>query len=497
MAETITTPSDGIILLGLGPGDPALLTREAWDWLEQIQTLYVRTKKHPAVASLPKHLKIESFDEVCEHGKDPESVQEEIIETILLRGSMPNGVTYAVPGHPFVAEATCPEIALRAKSAGIPIRVIDGISFLEPTFRALNVDPFPNLILTDAIRISMDQTPGFSPSMPALIVNIYSHAIAAGVKQTLMAVYPDDHPVRLVHAAGTNKESVEDLPLLEIDHSPHLGLLSSLYLPSLSPTASFEAFQEIIARLRAPDGCPWDREQTHLSLRPFLLEEAYEALDALDRGDTIDLQEELGDLLLQIVLHAQIAAEVGDFNIHHVLDGIGAKLIRRHPHVFSEMVVEDVSGVTRNWEAIKAEERIENGVVAEKGLLDGIPQALPALSQAEEIIERVSRVEFKLLEKMGDIDRIKAIIHSINPEDGSLSAEKLGQVLMMIASLAHQFSIDAESALREALSRFRVQFRAMETLAAESGGALIDFDDEAQIRLWEQAKVTIEKEDEA
>lgn len=256
MAETITTPSDGITLLGLGPGDPGLLTREAWDWLEQTQTLYVRTKNHPAVASLPKHLKIESFDEVCEHGKDTESVQEEIVETILLRGSMPNGVTYAVPGHPFVAEATCPEIALRAKLAGIPVWVIDGLSFLEPTFRALNVDPFPDLILTDAIRISMDQTPGFSPSMPALIVNIYSHAIAAGVKQTLMAVYPDDHPVRLVHAAGTNKESVEDLPLLEIDHSPHLGLLSSLYLPSLSPTASFEAFQEIIARLRAPDGCP-------------------------------------------------------------------------------------------------------------------------------------------------------------------------------------------------------------------------------------------------
>lgn len=496
MAETTTTSSGGITLLGLGPGDPGLMTREAWDWLTQIQTLYLRTKYHPTVTSLPKHLTLESFDEVCEQGKDPETVQEEIVKEILLRGSMPNGVTYAVPGHPFVAEATCPEIALRAKTAGIPVRVIDGLSFLEPTFRALKVDPFPDLILTDAMRIRMDQTPGFSPSMPALIVHIYSRAIAAGVKQTLMAVYPDDHPVRLVHAAGTNNEIVEDLLLLEIDHSPHLGLLSSLYLPSLSPTASFEAFQEIIARLRAPDGCPWDREQTHLSLRPFLLEEAYEALDALDRGNMIDLQEELGDLLLQIVLHAQIAAEEGDFNIQHVLDGIGSKLIRRHPHVFSEVVVEDVSGVTRNWEAIKAEERIENGVVAKKGLLDGIPQALPALSQAEEIIERVSRVEFKQLEKMGDIDRIKAIIYSVNPEDGSLSAEKLGQVLMMIASLAHQFSIDAESALREALSRFRAQFSTMETLASASGVVLADIDGEAQMRLWLQAKVTIEKEDE-
>jgi tetrapyrrole methylase family protein / MazG family protein len=184
----------------------------------------------------------------------------------------------------------------------------------------------------------------FRPLVPALIAQIYDRDVAAEVKLTLMAAYPDEHPVRLVHAAGTDDEVVEELPLYAIDHSPHLGLLSSLYVPPLSAGASFEAFQEVIARLRAPDGCPWDREQTHLSLRPFLLEEAYETLDALDREDMDDLAEELGDLLLQILLHAQIATEEGDFNIHHVLEGIGSKLIRRHPHVFSSVEVTGVEG---------------------------------------------------------------------------------------------------------------------------------------------------------
>ncbi|MBW6466840.1 MAG: hypothetical protein K0B06_10075, partial [Brevefilum sp.] len=343
------TSKPGITLLGLGPGDPAALTRRAWDWLTSINILYLRTVHHPTVASLPDHLTLVSFDDLYESHDDFEDVYEAIIQEILAQGKT-SMVTYAVPGHPFVAEATCPEIAKQAKAAGIPVQVIDGLSFLEPTFRALEIDPFPDLVLADAIQVSQRQTPGFPPSTPALIAQIYDRDVAAEVKLTLMAAYPDEHPVRLAHAAGTVDAVVEDLPLYAVDKSPHLGLLSSLYVPPLSAGASFEAFQEVIARLRAPDGCPWDREQTHLSLRPFLLEEAYETLDALDREDMDDLAEELGDLLLQILLHAQIATEDGDFNIHHVLEGIGSKLIRRHPHVFSEVEVAGVEGVIRNWE---------------------------------------------------------------------------------------------------------------------------------------------------
>jgi tetrapyrrole methylase family protein/MazG family protein len=442
---------------------------------------------HPTVANLPTHLTLVSFDDLYERHDDFTDVYEAIIQEILMLGKAAS-VTYAVPGHPFVAEATCPEIARRAAAAGIPVEVIDGLSFLEPTFRALKIDPFPDLVLADAIQVSQRQTPGFPPSTPALIAQIYDRDVAAEVKLTLMAAYPDEHPVRLVHAAGTVDEVVEDLPLYAIDKGSGLGLLSSLYVPPLSAGASFEAFQEVIARLRAPDGCPWDREQTHLSLRPFLLEEAYETLDALDREDMDDLAEELGDLLLQIVLHAQIATEEGDFNIHHVLEGIGSKLIRRHPHVFSEVEVTGVDGVIRNWEQIKAEERQGFSDDVHNGLLNGVPAALPALSQAAQVIERVGRVGFTRLTLEGQPEAIRSLLQQFTTSDETQRKAQLGEVLMAVTSLAHQAGIDAETALREALTRFRTRFGVMEAEAMASGRALLDLSQEEMNRLWQAAE---------
>jgi tetrapyrrole methylase family protein/MazG family protein len=339
------------------------------------------------------------------------------------------------------------------------------------------------MVMADAIEISMRETPGFPPSGPALIAQIYDRDVAAEVKLTLMAAYPDEHPVHLVHGAGTAEEVVEDLPLHAIDKSPHLGLLSSLYVEPLSDQASFEAFQEVIARLRSPEGCPWDREQTHLSLRPFLLEEAYEALDALDREDMGDLAEELGDLLLQIVLHAQIATENGDFNIHHVLEGIATKLIRRHPHVFSEVDVSGVAGVIRNWEQIKAAERQAHGMPEKNGLLDGVPTALPALSQAEQIIERVGRVGFDHLSAQGTPETIIGMLAAIGSE--GVNKSSLGDVLLAVTAMAHQAGVDAESALREALGRFRARFGEIEADALDAGEALMDLSAEELSRRWD------------
>ena len=469
----VETTGRGITLLGLGPGSPGALTREAWDWLNGLEVLYLRTLSHPTVAELPEKLELISFDEVYEKNDSFEEVYVEIVETVLGLGKRAEGVTYAVPGHPFIAETTCPEIARKAAEEGIPCRVIDGLSFLEPTFRALGMDPFPELTLADAIIVSMNQTPGFPPSAPALVAQIYSREVASDVKLSLMASYPDEHPVRLVHGAGTDQEIVEDLRLFEIDQSPHLGLLSSLFVPALSENTSFESFQEIVARLRAPEGCPWDKAQTHLSLRPFLIEEAYEALDALDREDMADLEEELGDLLLQIILHAQIATEEGDFNINQVIDGIGSKLIRRHPHVFSEVEVADVSGVIQNWEAIKADERRENGESGKKGILDGVPRALPALLQAEE--------------KVGDLAEVRQTLDALETADQRTLPGLLGQLLLGVVSFAHAQGVGVESALREALNRFRVRFDKMEADALAAGKTLVDLSDGEKAALWAAA----------
>jgi len=471
--------------MGLGPGDAGLLTQDALNWLSEIDTLHLRTRFHPTVVGLPEHLEQISFDDFYERFDTFEQVYAAIVDRVLQLGQQPAGVTYAVPGHPFVAEATCPEILTRAKTLGIPLRVIHGLSFLEPTFHALEIDPFPNLVLMDAIQLSISHTPGFPPSSPALIAQIYSREVASEVKLSLMSAYSDLHPVRLVHAAGTEDEKVEDLPLYAVDQSPRLGLLSSLYLPPLSAASSFEAFQEVVARLRAPDGCPWDREQTHLSLRPYLLEETYETLDALDRADMVELQEELGDLLLQVVLHAQIASEEGDFTIHDVLEEIGTKLIRRHPHVFSDVEVDGVSGVIRNWETIKAEERRENGSETKKGLLDGVSQALPALSQSQAVIERVGRVGFDWLVEKGKSESIQQKLKDFSQSEASEKQAILGDLLLALAALAFQYDIDAESALREWLMRFKEKFSKLEEIAAESGASLMDLSSEEKEKLWQ------------
>ena len=487
MAENeIPLPDFGITLMGLGPGDIGSLTREAWDWILSIDTLYIRTMAHPIVDALPNGLALIGFDDILDQHEEEDAVST-VVETILNLGLQPGGVTYAVPGHPLVGEATCEAILRRAKQREIPCRVIDGLSFLEPTFHVLGVDPFGSLSLADGLTLSRLHTPDFSPSKPALITQISSAAIANRVKQALLATYPPEHSVRLVHAAGTDQQVIQDLPLEKIDQSSYLGALSSLFIPALSPTSSFESFMEVIARLRAPDGCPWDRAQTHMTLRPFLIEEAYEALDALDKGNMQDLAEELGDLLLQIGLHAQIGAEEGDFTINQVIEGISNKLIRRHPHVFASVDVEDVSGVIQNWEAIKADERKESGESGKKGLLDGVPRALPALLQAEEIVERVGRVKFDRLAELGSEDVIRSTGLKALEADEAQLPEQLGELLLAITSYAHQKGIGAEDALRAAINRFRRQFDTMEAEALAAGEQLVDLSDEEKDQLWTNA----------
>jgi MazG family protein len=200
-----------------------------------------------------------------------------------------------------------------------------------------------------------------------------------------------------------------------------------------------------------------------------------------------DLQEELGDLLLQILLHAQIASEEGDFNIHHVIEGIGRKLIRRHPHVFSDVQVGGVSGVIHKWEQIKAEERQKNGETGKKGLVDGVPIALPALSQAGEIIERTGRVGFDRLLRKGDPEKLREFINVFEKADDKIRKKALEDILLGVSALAYRSGLDAESALREALGGFRTRFSMMESFALQNGEVLMDMSEERKEELWRKA----------
>lgn len=478
-----------ITIVGLGPGGADLITRSAWNWLAGQSEVYVRTRQHPAVGELPSSIKVISFDDYYQNGDTFEQVYEQIIAKIIELGERPEGVTYAVPGHPMVAEATSPEILRIAKEKGIPCKVFEAISFLEPCFTALEIDPFPNLVIFDAIDLVQSNSPKFPTSVPVLIGQIYSRQVAAEAKMTLMNLYPDLHQVRMVHNAGTLQQVVEDIPLYEIDRSKHIGLLSALYLPPLGKGTSMEDFQELVAHLRAPDGCPWDKEQTHLSLRSNLLEEAYETITALDNEDPDALQEELGDLLLQIVLHAQIASENGDFTLSDVLHGIYTKIVRRHPHVFGDVQVNGVDNILQNWEKIKAAERAGKAEKAEKGLLDGIPVALPALSQAQAIQERAARVGFDWKEIQPVLKKVYEELREIEEaQTNEEQAEELGDVLFAVVNLIRWYDVDAESALRATNLKFRKRFKYIEQKARESGRTTSEMPFEEMDALWEEAK---------
>jgi tetrapyrrole methylase family protein/MazG family protein len=477
-----------ITIVGLGPGDPALLTREAWGLISTASEIYLRTLHHPAIADFPSTIQLRSFDELYESAGTFEAVYERIVQQVLELGKRPQGVIYAVPGHPYMAEATGPAIARQARLAGMQVRVVEGLSFLEPTLSLLGLDPFPHTALIDAFELATAHVPAFPPSAPAIVVQIHSRAMASDVKLTLMANYPDDHPVQLVHAAGTSHARVEALSLFEIDRSDAIGLLTSLYIPALDTGTSFEAFQEIIAHLRAPDGCPWDREQTHASLRPHLLEETYEVVAALDADDSRSMREEFGDLLLQIVLHAQIASESGEFTMADILQGIHAKIVSRHPHVFGDLHLKDVDGVLHNWEKLKAAERIANGKT-EAGLLDGVPLALPALAQADQYQRRAARVGFDWTEIEGVLDKVREELDEVRsaPDDQSRGQE-LGDLFFALVNLTRWYDLDAETILREANARFRGRFSHIEAAARNQGRVITDLTLDEMEALWQAAK---------
>jgi len=344
------------------------------------------------------------------------------------------------------------------------------------------------MALVDALELALAHTPPFPPSVPALIAQIHSPMVAADVKLTLASLYPDEHPVKLVHAAGTSQQLVEELALFEIDRSRRTGLLTALFVPPLGPAASLEAFQEIIAHLRAPDGCPWDRKQTHQSLRASLLEETYEALAALDADDPQGMCEEFGDLLLQIVLHAQIAAEYGEFTMADVLQGVHTKIVQRHPHVFGDLDLEDAKSVLLNWERLKEQERAANGK-AQASLLDGVALALPALVQAEQYQKRAARVGFDWPDVSGVLDKLEEELGEVKTAgDGAARNDEIGDLLFAAVNLARWYDVDPESALREANARFRKRFAYIEETARSQGRSVADLSLEEMETYWQQAK---------
>ncbi|WP_252315143.1 nucleoside triphosphate pyrophosphohydrolase [Sinobaca sp. H24] len=346
------------------------------------------------------------------------------------------------------------------KKGTIQLRIQGGQSFLDPAFSALRVDPNDGFQLLDATALVPEQ---LMLTQHILISQVYDQMSASNTKLTLMEKYPDDYEVTLVTAAGTSEEKLETFPLFELDRRTGISNLTALYVPPIKEEAllyrEFGKLKEIISTLRGPGGCPWDQKQTHASLKRYLIEEAYEVIDAVDEEDGEHLQEELGDVLLQVMLHARIAEEEGFFSIEDIVGTLNEKMIRRHPHVFGDIQAETSEEVNRNWEKIKQGERA--GSDKETGSLD-VPVSFPALMRSAELQKQAAKhgrpwKEEPLLWEMVETE-LQEWKEALQGTDKEQQKEAFGSVLFVLVNIANHHKLHPEESLHTANRKFEQRY---------------------------------------
>jgi tetrapyrrole methylase family protein / MazG family protein len=395
----MTASASPIIIAGLGPGNPDLRTVSTQRALDAADRIILRTRVHPGLGDLVGDPRVTDCDDLYECASDFGVLYAAIADRVLSAAYSDGTVVFAVPGHPRLGEKSVPLIELSARDLGIPVDVLDAVSFLDATFGALQIDPIAQgLQVADAeeLAATVSAEPFASgqlrvdPTRPLLVAQLYNRELASAVKIALSRLYPDEYRVELIRAAGIpGEQSTKETPLHALDRQ-EVDHLTSLWVPPmalLEAVRSPESLIRIVARLRAPGGCPWDREQTPRTLRNAVLEEAYEVVDAIDAGDDEGLAEELGDLLLLVAMQAQIAEENGAFRIEDVVEGVNRKLIRRHPHVFGSISATTPDAVIATWEGVKERERAEKGESkARQNSIDRLPRAMPATRKIIEIL---------------------------------------------------------------------------------------------------------------
>jgi tetrapyrrole methylase family protein/MazG family protein len=343
-----------IVIVGLGPGRAEYLSCGALKALRQADRVLLRTRQHPMVAELDAlGVKWESLDEIYDTCESLNEVYPRLAEAVLTAAQTAKSlVAYGVPGHPLVAETSVALLLETAREAKVETSVIPSLSGLDLCLLHVGEDALRGLRIADAQAppTNNDVTVG------TLFFQIDTRQTASDLKLTLLENFPPEHEVILLIDLGLEKEKIIRLPLGELDHQKSFDHLTSLYIPPLPEDqrpVTLEDMVALFAKLRSPEGCPWDREQDHHSMRVCLEEETQEVLEAIAKGDKASLCEELGDVLLQVLFHAQLAAETGDFDIYDIMRGLRDKLVERHPHVFGDKKLGTAAEVLVAWEALK------------------------------------------------------------------------------------------------------------------------------------------------
>ena len=503
-----------ITIVGLGPGAVGHLSLETMSIMQGCEQVILRTAVHPTVAELAKQgVKYTSCDDLYEAGASFEEVYQNVV-TRVLTAAHKGDVVYAVPGSPLVAEKTVVLLREQAKAQNLELAIKPSMSFLDLAYVALGIDPIAGLRIIDAQDFGAIADAG---QYPLMITQVYSQLVASDLKIALMENLPDEYELYFLRNMGLEDEECRPVKLFELDRQPKIDHLTSVYIPPMGEdenmpcgimafgedeeeeavenmvdTASFDDVDiqplvDVMRTLREPGGCPWDREQTHASIRSNMIEEVYEYLEAVDAEDTEGMREELGDILMQIVFHARMAEEAGRFDLQDVIDEVVDKLIRRHPHVFGETKVTGSDEVLVNWEAIKKTEKTER-----KHVLDGVTQGLPALLRAYKLQSKAAKVGFDWPDVKGVWDKVQEELAELQEAlasgDRAAAENELGDVLFAIVNYARHQKIEPEVALNGTNNRFAKRFAHVESCVEASGKAWQDFSLDELDQFWDEAK---------
>ncbi len=464
-----------VVVVGLGPAGPEHLSESARAAIEATPRRFVRTLRHPAAAAVEGAL---SFDSVYESSSTIEGVYTSIVDALVQAARDGGDVLYAVPGSPAVAERT---VELLLADDRVAVDVVPAMSFLDLVWPRVGVDPIAaGVRLVDGHRFAAEAA---GERGPLLVAQCDSAAVLSEIK---LAV-DDSHPgaVTVLQRLGLADELVTTVEWDELDRVVEADHLTSVWIPTLAAPVGRELVAAVELSRVLRERCPWDREQTHDSLVPYLLEETYETVEAVQQlGDDdgyAHLEEELGDLFYQVVFHSTLAAEAGEFTIADVARGIHDKLVRRHPHVFGDVDATSAADVTLNWEELKQREK------GRRGVFDGVPAGLPGLLYASKLQTRAARVGF-------DWPSVDPVYPKVEEELAELRAEpsanELGDLLFSVVNVARHLGIDPEAAVRAASAKFRTRFEAVEALAAERGVELSSLALPALDALWDEIKET-------
>lgn len=480
-----------ITIVGLGPGQVDDMTVAAHRALfEEKGKKFFRTMKHP-VAEMVLEMKVDvtSFDEFYEKSDSLEEVERKILQILLEEAQKQENLFYFVPGHPIFGENVVKMLTSSGLRDKIRIEFLGGISQIDAAMTAIAQDFSDGCQIIEASQFDSRMI-DFQQGI--LITNIDDQGLLSDLAISLTEGYGDEQEAWVIDHPMDEAEKVQRIPLMNLIQA-RCSHLTSVYLPKVEDPSRY-GYRDLIAiieRLRSPGGCPWDREQTHESLRANLLEETYEVIEAINCQDDTNLEEELGDLLLQIVFHGLIAEEDGYFTLLDVTTGICEKMIRRHPHVFAEETIPTTEGVLKRWEEIKQQEKSQQG---QSQKMKELPEALPMLVRSRKVQKKAAEVGFDWPEVQGAMGKLQEELDEFQEALRLNQADEMemefGDLLFAIVNVSRFYKIHPELALKRATDKFIRRFSWVENEAEKRGLQMESLDLEALDALWDQCKQT-------